>query len=969
MMNEFEDGLNRDFDASAVTPRPARGRGVLRGVWLSPGRIRTPIETLLIEMLEPNQPNPVLRQSVLEELNRQVKRTDTILEYLGLIAVGEDSGGELPLVLVSPKPGKDPWRQALLLPGGDCPIGMLIKTHDRGRVALIHEVFAHFSDPLKDLVRRYAALAAGGKGHDQIVETLSGGPGGARGYVEVLAQARRKVRILDPSILFSPDGEIRVQLGSLSQTTKNIMSEGLRGEYVFILPGTLFEGKTNYGDIEFLVYLNFFVRQGQRTRIVGTARQRQTLERLLALVIFGLFDPGATEHPSFERLHATYGVPDRETYTFLLTAYEIYGVRKAPSHPILGLDHYVDFTVLEPDETVIPVHKEDTGGRRALLGEVRVTPRASSGFDVRVVQANGRSTAKRMELTELRRMSAVIPDELCRAIRFATDRPRFGVTPLATSHGFDPAGDLTSFVIWVNGRGILVDPSPEALVYLEQIGVAPVDIPHVFLTHVHADHDGGLIEKLLSGSRTAVIASDTVFRAFAEKARLVTGHNFDREGLVKHMSANPGAPLTMEVGGETVTLESRWNLHPIPTNGFKVSFGGKTFGYSADTQYDPGLINQLRNQGKLSAAQYEDLMHFFWTADGTPRVDLLYHEAGLPPIHTDKEKLQALPEAVKARTFLVHIADKDVPKDFVPGKPRLFATQELLPPTDRTRDRILLDTLRLVSYLYDISPDALEELLRGARVHEYARDEVIIRKGQTGRGETLQFYVVADGEVAVKDGRRLVTRLGKGSSFGEWGISHQRGFRVADVVAARPCQCIEFTEAQYRWLIRRYPVIQERIGKIRNLLPRLQLAQARARLKVEADPSVSLSVIASMTSSQLSGFAIFSQVKMFREGQLIMVEGEEADGFYILLSGHLAAAVGERVVGELSEGDIFGEMGLLEGGKRGATLTVESADAELLFMSTQNFQDLLQAVPAFSWGIRETAARRLEISRQPSAGT
>jgi hypothetical protein len=38
--------------------------------------------------------------------------------------------------------------------------------------------------------------------------------------------------------------------------------------------------------------------------------------------------------------------------------------------------------------------------------------------------------------------------------------------------------------------------------------------PYVFLTHVHSDHDGGLIATLISGSRTTVIASDVVFRAF-----------------------------------------------------------------------------------------------------------------------------------------------------------------------------------------------------------------------------------------------------------------------------------------------------------------------------------------------------------------------------------------------------------------------------------------------------------------------
>src|SRR6185503_16618600 len=160
----------------------------------------------------------------------------------------------------------------------------------------------------------------------------------------------------------------------------------------------------------------------------------------------------------------------------------------------------------------------------------------------------------------------------------------------------------------------------------------------------------------------------------------------------------------------------------------------------------------------------------------------------------------------------------------------------------------------------------------------------------------MPFQIIADGRVSVRDGRRVITTLGKADTFGEWGISHQRGFRAADVVADRPTQTIRLSEEQYHW----------RVGKIRSLLPRLQLAQERARLKAALEPGAR-SVIEHMTSIQLSGFAIFSRVKEFKQGQHILVEGDEADGFYILLSGHLAVGTEGQFLGELSEGDVFGE--------------------------------------------------------------
>ena len=58
-------------------------------------------------------------------------------------------------------------------------------------------------------------------------------------------------------------------------------------------------------------------------------------------------------------------------------------------------------------------------------------------------------------------------------------------------------------------------------------------------------------------------------------------------------------------------------------------------------------------------------------------------------------------------------------------------------------------------------------------------------------------------------------------------------------------------------------------------------------------------------------------------------------------------------------------VGLLEGGTREANVTGVSVDAEVLFMSTRSFQHLLHTVPAFAWGIRETAAGRRDVIRRP----
>ena len=936
---------------------------VLRGIWLTDGPVRTSLERLLLEMLEPNQPRPDLRRSVLEELSRPVKLTSVTLQYLGLQQVGEDADGAHTLLLVAPKRARNPWEPLLLRPGSDYPLGIVANSRDAGCVGLVHRIFAGFSPPLKRLVRRYVALAAEGTAHERIVETLRDEFDAAGRYDELLLEARRHAQMLAPSVLFGPDSRIRVQLGSLSHTARSLLREGLNGEEVFILPQTLFEGGTNYGDIEFLVYLNFFLRHGAPTRIVGTARQKRTLYRLLTLVLFGLFDPDAAP-PSLEQLRNAYGVPDRETYELFRFAFELYAARKTaePTSALQGLDDYVDFVTLAAGDTIIPVVRRPEGRPAQVAGEVRIRPLASGGFDVLVELTDGRSTAKRMEVATWGRREAIIPVALAQPLQFTTRRPRFGVTPLGTSHGFDPVGDVTSFVIWIDGQGILVDPSPEALTYLARIGVAPVDVPYVLLTHIHADHDGGLLEKLVSWSRTTVIASDVVFRMFLEKAELVTGHDFEREGFVTHVPANPGTPTTIEVGGERAIIETRWNLHTVPTNGFRVTVAGRVFGYAGDTQYAPRLIDRLWAQGSLSRRQHEDLLYFFWNREGAPTVDLLYHEAGIPPIHTERATLEALPQGIRERIHLVHIADKDIPPGARPAKPPLFTTHVLLPATELSRAAVLMSTLRLVSYLHDIPSETLDVLLRAAKVCDYRRNDLILRKGPLGENEPLDFFVVVDGEVSVRHDGRIKTRLQKGDTFGEWGITHQRGYRVADVIASRPTQCLRLSEAQYWWLVERHPVVGDRVARIRGLLPRLEMARDRLRLQGRADARRPTGVMTRMTSGQLARLAMLGETRPLTRNQTVVVEGEDSDGFFVLLSGHLSATVGGWAVGELSEGDTFGELALLEGGQRQATVRVVSADAEVLHVSTLDFQRLLAALPAFSWRVRGIAAGRRDTS-------
>lgn len=84
-------------------------------------------------------------------------------------------------------------------------------------------------------------------------------------------------------------------------------------------------------------------------------------------------------------------------------------------------------------------------------------------------------------------------------------------------------------------------------------------------------------------------------------------------------------------------------------------------------------------------------------------------------------------------------------------------------------------------------------------------------------------------------------------------------------------------------------------------------------------------------------------------GDVIVRQGEEADGFYILISGRARAvkaqANGEEVaLGTLRPGDSFGEAALADGGKRNATVRC-STGVDLLRLDREDFLELLKVEP------------------------
>ncbi|MFA7228864.1 MAG: cyclic nucleotide-binding domain-containing protein, partial [Melioribacteraceae bacterium] len=110
-----------------------------------------------------------------------------------------------------------------------------------------------------------------------------------------------------------------------------------------------------------------------------------------------------------------------------------------------------------------------------------------------------------------------------------------------------------------------------------------------------------------------------------------------------------------------------------------------------------------------------------------------------------------------------------------------------------------------------------------------------------------------------------------------------------------------------------------------------------------------------------------SSVRSFRRsGELIIKEGESGSSMYVLAEGLLNVFVNEsgkeRVkVGTISPGQFFGEMSLLTGEERGATVIAET-DSVTVEISKEPFKKILKKRPELANALSEVIAERQSIN-------
>ena len=123
-------------------------------------------------------------------------------------------------------------------------------------------------------------------------------------------------------------------------------------------------------------------------------------------------------------------------------------------------------------------------------------------------------------------------------------------------------------------------------------------------------------------------------------------------------------------------------------------------------------------------------------------------------------------------------------------------------------------------------------------------------------------------------------------------------------------------------------------------------------------------LLAPLTAEELALLATHVSRLPFACGEAIVREGEPGDSFYLIERGSVAVTIGSgdggtRTLNRMAAGDHFGEMSMLTGEPRSATVVAE-ADVAVLEVERSDFEHVLAANPALLEPISQIAAHRQE---------
>lgn len=668
--------------------------------------------------------------------------------------------------------------------------------------------------------------------------------------MESLTELKELVTVLPRGgyLVQSPVGYI--QFGAPPETIKDTMRLPESVPQIFVLPRELFHRQKgiSIAELEFPIYYNFFIRK-KRTTIIGTRDQISKLIRTLNEAIFGPKDVSLSKdiHPSTKDICVPNLRKEMEYFRGSFSFKDLVGLgyikknRFSYENVDIVLDNTKDFDVYFDDKKVAHIP-----------GMIEYKPKY--------------------------RLGERLPEPY--------NPPLFGVTCLGPSHGFDSEENTSGYVIWLNHNGVMVDPPVNSTEWLENSNVNPKLIDSIILTHCHADHDAGTFQKIMEEGRVTVYATHTVINSFLRKYAALSDEPVSYlSRLFRYHPIYLGQPVYVH-GGE---FQFFYTLHSIPTLGFTLKFQDQSFVYSSDHQGDPEVQKTLFDLGVISEERLKQLQSFPWESK------VIYHESGIPPLHTPIRYLNSLPQDIQKRIVVYHIAKKDFPEQtdltlatFGIENTLYFKTE---PPVYEKMYQIL-GLLKHLDFFDSLPVEKVQEFVSIIIEEKFKKGTKIIEKGTMGD----KFYIIASGNVAIVSDELVSKKLASTYEyFGEMTLMTDEP-RAADVIAETDVVVYTIEKNKFLSFISNTEfecTLQKLVENRKNVIWNV----------LQASP-----LFNRLSSYQKTWIESILQPVSYNGKGILIEEGKPTEHIYVINEGEVKVSQHGRHITTLSKGDFIGAM-------------------------------------------------------------
>ncbi|MEE9274270.1 MAG: cyclic nucleotide-binding domain-containing protein [bacterium] len=146
--------------------------------------------------------------------------------------------------------------------------------------------------------------------------------------------------------------------------------------------------------------------------------------------------------------------------------------------------------------------------------------------------------------------------------------------------------------------------------------------------------------------------------------------------------------------------------------------------------------------------------------------------------------------------------------------------------------------------------------------------------------------------------------------------------------------------------------------------PKKQPAVNKLSSKRELPPEVrslirrlqkNYSFFSDLEESEVGQFLRLCKREKFEKGKTIFQQGESGEAFFLIVSGEISIIVGEKEVARIGQGQLLGEMAMLDSSPRSAT--AQADEDTIVFSIARNV--LTKRMPGLSYKVVVNIAKQL----------